>query len=136
MSKLLFDEYPIIANKTLARELGLIESIVLQQIHYWLELNKQTRKNYRDGRYWTYNSIRNWQEKDFDYLSIDTVRRVFIKLEKEGFLIVSNYNKDPRDKTKWYSLNEEKLEELYQEIESRKLRNQSIYQNSDVDNLF
>lgn len=134
MSKLLFDEYPIIANKTLAKEIGLIESIVLQQIHYWLELNKQTIKNYRDGRYWAYNSIRNWQEKDFDYLSIDTVRRAFNRLEKEGFLITGNYNKDPRDKTKWYSLNEEKLEELYQEIESRKLENQSSYQESYVDN--
>lgn len=136
MSKLLFDEHPIIANKTLAREIGLIESIVLQQIHYWLEMNKQTRKNYRDGKYWTYNSIRNWQEKDFDYLSIDTVRRTFNKLEKEGFLIVSNYNKDPRDKTKWYSLNEEKLEELNQEIERRKLEPEEVNQDSYADNSF
>lgn len=77
-------------------------------------------KNYRDGRYWTYNSIRNWQEKDFDYFSIDTVRRTFIKLEKEGFLIVSNYNKDPRDKTKWYTINDEKLKEFHQDMERRK----------------
>lgn len=63
MSKLLFDEHPIIANKTLAREIGLIESIVLQKINYWLEMNKQIRKNYQDGRFWTYNSIINWQEK-------------------------------------------------------------------------
>ncbi len=30
----LFDEQPIVANKTLARELGLIEAVVLQQINY------------------------------------------------------------------------------------------------------
>lgn len=28
----LFDEQPIVANKTLARELGLIEALVLQQM--------------------------------------------------------------------------------------------------------
>ncbi len=30
----LFDEQPILANKALARELGLNEAIVLQQINY------------------------------------------------------------------------------------------------------
>lgn len=28
------------------------------------------------------NSIRAWQENDFDYMNIDTVKRTFAKLEK------------------------------------------------------
>lgn len=40
MSMYLFDEQPILANKALARELGLNEALVLQQINYWIE-NKQ-----------------------------------------------------------------------------------------------
>ena len=116
MSMYLFDEQPILANKALARELGLNEALVLQQINYWIEINKKSGNNYHDGKYWTYNSIRAWQEKDFDYLSVDTVKRTFSKLEKAGYL----YNKDPRDKTKWYTINDNKLEELYLELNQRK----------------
>ena len=120
MSIYLFDEQPIIANKTLAREIGLNEALILQQINYWIEINKKSGNNYYDRRYWTYNSIRAWQENDFDYMSLDTVKRTFAKLEKAGFLLVGNYNKDPRDKTKWYTINTEKLEELYTKIEDKK----------------
>ena len=93
---------------------------MLQQINYWIEINKNSGNNYHDGKYWTYNSIRAWQEKDFDYLSVDTVKRTFSKLEKAGYLLVGNYNKDPRDKTKWYTINDKKLEELYLELNQRK----------------
>ena len=120
VSMYLFDEQPILANKTLARELGLNEALVLQQINYWIEINKKSGNNYVDGKYWTYNSIRAWQEKDFDYMSIDTVKRTFAKLEKMGFLLVGNFNKDPRDKTKWYTINEEKLNQLYAELKEKK----------------
>ena len=120
MSMYLFDEQPILANKALARELGLNEALVLQQINYCIEINKKSGNNYHDGKYWTYNSIRAWQEKDFDYLSVDTVKRTFSKLEKAGYLLVGNYNKDPRDKTKWYTINDNKLEELYLELNQRK----------------
>lgn len=121
----LFDEQPIVANKTLARELGLNEALVLQQINYWIEINKKSGKNYHDGKYWTYNSIRAWQENDFDYMSFDTVKRTFSKLEKAGYLLVGNYNKDPRDKTKWYTINNDKLEELYMDIDLKKQKIQT-----------
>ena len=107
----LLDEQPILANKTLTREIGLNEALVLQQINYWIEINKRAGNNYFDGRYWTYNSIRAWHENDFDYMSIDTVKRTFSKLEKMGFLLIGNFNKDPRDKTKWYIINDEKLKD-------------------------
>lgn len=134
----LFDEYPIIANKTLARELGLNEALILQQIHYWIEINKKTGKNFYEGRYWTYNSIRSWSENDFDYMSFDTVKRTFTKLEKQGYLITGNFNKDPRDKTKWYTIDEEKLEILYKQIKENKKREEieSLKNNKqDMDNL-
>ena len=34
MSMYLFEEYPIIANKTLAREKGLNEALILQQTNF------------------------------------------------------------------------------------------------------
>lgn len=131
----LFDEYPIIANKTLARELGLNEALILQQIHYWIEINKKTGKNFYEGRYWTYNSIRSWRENDFDYMSFETVKRTFAKLEKQGYLITANFNKDPRDKTKWYTLNDDKLIELYQQIEHQKKEQELNALKSTIENV-
>lgn len=131
MSMYLFDDSPIVVNTTLANEIGLNEAIVLQQINYWIEINKKAGKNYYDGKYWTYNSIKSWHEKNFKFLSVETVRRVFTKLEKSGFIITGNYNKDPRDKTKWYTINDKKLEELYFEVEDRKkrLENEKLKEN-------
>ena len=131
MSMYLFDDTPIVVNTTLANEIGLNEAIVLQQINYWIEINKKAGKNYYDGKYWTYNSIKSWHEKNFKFLSVETVRRVFTKLEKSGFIITGNYNKDPRDKTKWYTINDEKLEELYFDVEDRKkrLENEKLKEN-------
>lgn len=120
MNALLFDERPIVANPILAREIGLNEAIVLQQINFWLEINKQNGKNYHDGKYWTYNSIRAWHESDFSYLSYETVKRTFSKLEKAGYLFTGNYNKDPRDKTKWYSLNYDKIFTLEEEVKQKR----------------
>ncbi|MEG3293196.1 DUF6017 domain-containing protein [Streptococcus suis] len=120
MNALLFDERPIVANPVLAREIGLNEAIVLQQINFWLEINKQNGKNYHDGKYWTYNSIRAWHESDFSYLSYETVKRTFSKLEKAGYLFTGNYNKDPRDKTKWYSLNYDKIFTLEEEVKQKR----------------
>ncbi len=44
MSMYLFDEQPIVANKTLAREIGLNEALILQQINYWIEINKNQER--------------------------------------------------------------------------------------------
>ena len=82
VSMYLFDEQPIVANKVLARVLELNEDLVLQSINYWIEINKKSGKNYHDEKYWTYNSIRAWQENDFDYMSVDMVKVICFKQEK------------------------------------------------------
>lgn len=105
MSNLLIDDYPILVLPTLATEIGLNESIVLQQMHYWL---KKSNHNY-DGRHWIYNSFPEWQ-KHFPFWSVMTIKRAVYSLEKQNLLYVGNYNKAKFDKTKWYSINYEKLE--------------------------
>lgn len=107
MSKLLIDDYPIQVLPKLAKEIGLNEAIILQQIHYWLNTSKH---NY-DGKKWIYNSYPNWV-KQFPFWSERTVKRTFSSLEKQDLLFVGNYNKAGFDKTKWYSINYKILNEL------------------------
>ncbi len=108
---ILFNKKPITVNTELAEKIGLNESIIVQQLNYWLEHNKETRNNYRDGYYWTYNTYEEWQ-KQFPFWSVSTIKRTFIKLEKDGWVVSGNYNKLKIDRTKWYRLNYEKLETL------------------------
>ena len=53
---LLFDEQPIVFDRTLAREIGDRHATVLQQVHYWIEVNRKNKNKevYKDGYYWTY----------------------------------------------------------------------------------
>lgn len=118
MSRLLLDEQPLVVQPGLAKAIGLNEAIVIQQLHYWIENNRKAKKNFINGYYWTYNSIKQWHEESFYFLSYSTVKRTFANLEKMGILIVGNFNKDGRDKTKWYTIDYEKLEGLNQCIGS------------------
>lgn len=103
MNNLLLDERPLLVMPKLATLIGLNESIVLQQVHYWLKGKEQRQQDYIDGRYWVYNTYEQWQEQ-FPFWSIMTIRRTMTKLENMGLLIAGNYNTAGFDKTKWYSI--------------------------------
>lgn len=108
MGKVLFDESPLVVDTVLATKIGLNEAIVLQQVHYWIEINKKKKTNNYDGHYWTFNSIKEWN-KFFPFFGEKTLRRIFIDLEKMGILLTGNFNKLRMDRTKWYTIDYEKL---------------------------
>ena len=111
LNNLLLDEHPLLVMPRLAALIGLNESIVLQQIHYWLIGKEQRQQDYIDGHYWVYNTYEQWLEQ-FPFFSLRTLRRIFTALEKMGLLISSNYNRAGFDKTKWYTINYESLNKL------------------------
>ncbi|ECX5785982.1 hypothetical protein F3331_13020 [Listeria monocytogenes] len=111
-NNLLINDYPLQVLPALAREIGLNEAIVLQQIHYWL--NK--KQNLHDGRYWTYRSIQKWQEENFSFWSLNTVKRTFTSLREKKLLLTANYNKKKFDKTVWYSIDYDALEAMSQRL--------------------
>ncbi|WP_448912541.1 hypothetical protein [Gemella sp.] len=119
---LLFDKQPIVFDRTLARKIGDRHATVLQQVHYWIEVNrkKKNKEVYKDGYYWTYRSIKKWHEEEFDYLSFSTVRRTFDDLIEDGYLITGEYNKFGADRTKWYRVNKDKISKLYEKITNEK----------------
>lgn len=109
----------LIINTDLALVLGdLNEAIVLNQLNYWIEINKKAEKNLVDGKYWVYNSYSDWRINNFPYWSEKTIQRAFTRLENKGVVLSANYNKLAIDKTKWYTIDTEKLQELVDEFNS------------------
>ena len=106
-SRYLLDEYPIMFHSSLAVALGLNEAILLQKINLWLNCKPHNA----DGRSWIYNSYKSWQEQ-LPFFSESTIKRALKNLEDKGIIITGNFNKMKMDRTKWYSIDYKKLDEL------------------------
>lgn len=106
----------LLIRKELVRVLGdLNEAVVLNQLHYWININKKAKKNFYDNKHWVFNTYQMWKDIDFDFWSTDTIKRTFTRLEKKGIVVSANYNKLKIDKTKWYSIDYEKLQDMVDE---------------------
>jgi hypothetical protein len=115
MNKLLLDEHPLQVLPSLACTIGLNEAIVLQQIHYWLKAyeHKHIGDHFKDGRWWVYNSYEQWKTDNFPFFSVATIKRTVLKLEEIHLLVSSSkYNQKSSDRTKWYSIDYDKLDLL------------------------
>lgn len=99
MSRLLIDEPPLQVLPSLARELGLNEAIMLQQMHYWLIKSSHEF----EGVKWFYKTLEDWQA-EFPFWSTMTIRRTLTNLEKQKVIRIGNFNKKKFDKTKWYTI--------------------------------
>lgn len=105
MSRLM-DGKVLVVHPKLAEKVGLNEAIVLQQIHYWTA----KKLNLKEGQYWVYNTYNDWKEQ-FPFWSVRTIRRIFKKLEELGYLIRGRFNKTSYDRTSWYRIDYDVLEE-------------------------
>lgn len=124
MSKLLINERPVMIIPSLAVKIGLNEAIVLQQIHYWVTSSSHVI----EGRKWIFNTYKDWQ-KQLPFWSESTIKRTIHSLEKQGLLISGNWNQMKIDKTKWYTIDYQRVEELG-DIESDLSLNQDEPNNS------
>ena len=107
MSNLLIQEVPLMVLPTLATKIGINEAMFLQQLHYWVDRSKHEM----DGRKWIYNTVDDWC-KQFPFWSRRTLVRVISNLEKQNLIMSANYNHKGFDRTKWYTVNYDRLDEL------------------------
>ena len=92
-------------NIELAKEYGLLEAIIINNLFFWIEKNKANNVNYYDGTYWTYNSIKALNEL-FPYASERKISYALKHLEEEEIIKTGNYNKLAYDRTLWYAFTE------------------------------
>ena len=95
----------------IAKEYGIPAAILLKHIYYWVEKNRTNEKHYRDGCFWTYNSMKSFCQL-FPYMSDSTIKRAIKKLVDGGLIIEAVYNDIPFDRTKWYTLTPDGYERI------------------------
>lgn len=86
----------------LAAKYGIPEAIIIHHFQYWIQFNANLKRNFFEGRYWSYQTLTEIAAH-FDYFSFDQVKRILKKLEKKGVIIKGNFNKNKFDQTVWYA---------------------------------
>lgn len=107
-SRLLINENPLQVLPSLADALKNInEAIMLQQVQYWLSRSTKVF----EGRRWVYNTIDDWKVQ-FPWMTEKTIRNRFSSLIEKQVIITSNFNRAGFDRTKWYTIDYDKLNSL------------------------
>lgn len=86
----------------LAKELGIEEAIFIDEIHHQIKKNMLNGRNFHDGRFWTYNSLKAYEDT-FPYLNAGKIKRTINSLVDKGILMKGNFNANQYDRTCWYA---------------------------------
>lgn len=89
----------------IAKIVGINAAVIYQNLVWWTQKNAANERHYYDGRYWTYNSVKAFDDL-FPYLTRAQIRSALIKLEEAGLIVTGNFNQSAYDRTKWYSPND------------------------------
>ena len=117
-TSLLISESPLTVQPSLAVLLGLNEAIFLQQLQYWISREAGFCDQY--GRRWIYNTVKQWNVQ-FPFWSESTIKRTIRSLEDQNALLSTTVG-DAFNKTKAYTINIDRIEELNQKIVHEQMR--------------
>lgn len=113
----------------LAEEIGLNASLMLLQLAFWIRISD----NERDGKYWTYQSLRGMKRTAFPFWSLMTIDRAINQLEKRELIFVrGDLNKRKGDNTRWFALNPDGLAKLHS-VSLQELTNRRTQRVSQID---
>ena len=110
MSDLLVSERHRTFSPLLAECIGLNKAIALQQVRYWMNLadDAGTMGVIHDNKRWIYNTFEEWKDQ-FPWWSLRTIKKLFSELEKDGYLVTDYLNKNKYNRTKFYTIDLEKV---------------------------
>ena len=87
----------------IAAKYGVHCAVLLNNIYFWIQKNEANGQNFYDGKYWTYNSKKAFEEL-FPYMTARQIDYALKKLIDEGILETGNYNTSAYDRTLWYTI--------------------------------
>lgn len=90
-------------DKNIAKQLGVEEAIMYENIAWWCHKNATERSetHFHEGHYWTWNTEEAWAEL-FGFWTGKQCSRILGNLEKAGLLATGMFNKKGYDRTKWF----------------------------------
>ena len=92
-------------NSRVAEIVGCTAAVVFENIAFWVLRNELNNRNFKDGKYWTYNSCRSFSEH-FTCFSPKQIFNALNKLIEANLIVAENYNAIQSDRTKWYTIGE------------------------------
>ena len=94
-------------NTDCALKYGIEESIVINNLQFWIIKNKANKKHLIKNRTWTYNTYKAFSEI-FPYWNEHKMKRILDSLVIQKVILRENYNKSGYDRTCWYAFVDEK----------------------------
>lgn len=89
-----------------AAKYGLDEAIFIENVRLWLNSNQAAKRNFHEGKYWTYNTAEAYAVL-FPYWNAMKVHRITKSLEDQGVLQVGFFNTNSYNRTKWYTFTDQ-----------------------------
>lgn len=98
----------------LATELGSVDlAIIVQHFQFWITKNKKAKRNYKNGSFWTYQTLQDLQDT-FPYWNSNKIRDLLDllcngrtkrmgKVKMKPIMKRGNYNQTAYDRTLWYA---------------------------------
>lgn len=120
-------------NVAFAEKYGLEHSVIMYNLVYWCEHNEDNDRNFHDGLYWTFNSVKAFRE-EFPYIKPYTINKVLKELEEYGLIKTGNYNETTYDRTTWYAVTEKGFIEFGESISRKRKIHLLNSQNGFVEN--
>lgn len=85
---------------------GLNEAILLEHFVHWIAHNRNEKVNFREGRTWTFGSVKALQMK-FPFWTNRQVHYALESLIKQGVLVTANFNGSKYNRRLWYAFSDE-----------------------------
>ena len=87
------------------------EAAFVHRIWYLTYNNEANERNFKDGKYWTYDSVQALL-KVFDFWTPKQLRRIVKNCEEYGLIETGSFAENPLDRRTWYALTD-KAKEIY-----------------------
>lgn len=132
MSEILLNDEFVAIPLSVGKALGdFDEAVFLQFVYRWcLNAKKSNRDhNFKEGHYWTYMTYDEIHEQ-LPMFSVSKIKRMIKSVKEKGVLKVGSFNKTGYDRTNWYRVDVDVLNEL---VDHKVKRTQSLGQNDPME---
>lgn len=116
-----------------AEEYGIEAAILIQGIQLGLALNRYKETHNHFGKVWMYNSVAEWQ-RTYPFMSESTIKRALQKLREDNIIEVMQLDKNPMNKTNWYTLTNRLGQ--FEPIEEVRLNQSKQYKTNNIKQTF